>query len=227
MKLLEYILDKKKLVIFDFDGVLVDSVNVKTEAFGLMYKDYGLDVVKKVHDHHIENGGLPRFEKFKHYHKNFLGKNLNEDGIQEMSNQFSKMVVEKVVSADWIPGAEKFLKTLYKHKINCIVVSATPQNEIELIIKKRNMNIYFSSIYGSPTSKNENLLSALNKNSVYAKDAIFFGDALADWQASSKSDIQFVGIGKSIRDLLNSNNESVYFFDDFNGINQTSSNIYL
>ena len=46
MKLLEYILSKKKLVIFDFDGVLVDSVNVKTEAFGLMYKDYGSDVVK-------------------------------------------------------------------------------------------------------------------------------------------------------------------------------------
>ena len=219
MKLLEYILSKKKLVIFDFDGVLVDSVNVKTEAFGLMYKDYGSDVVKKVHDHHIENGGLPRFEKFRHYHKNFLGKTLNEDGVQEMSKKFSKMVVERVVSADWIPGAEEFLKILYKHKINCVVVSATPQNEIELIIKKRNINFYFSSIYGSPTSKHVNLSSALNKNSVFAKDAIFFGDALADWQASSKNNIQFVGIGKSIKNLLEKNNESIYFIDDFKGIN--------
>ena len=66
-----------KAIIFDFDGVILNSVNVKTEAFKELYKQYGSAVVKKVEKYHLENGGISRFEKFKYYHKNFLNIDLN------------------------------------------------------------------------------------------------------------------------------------------------------
>ena len=57
-----------KGIIFDFDGVIADSVQVKTDAFAALYKPYGPDIVKKVVEHHEANGGMSHFEKIRLYH---------------------------------------------------------------------------------------------------------------------------------------------------------------
>ena len=49
-------------IIFDFDGVLVESVDVKTRAFASLYEKYGQKVVAQVEDYHLNNGGIARFE---------------------------------------------------------------------------------------------------------------------------------------------------------------------
>ena len=45
-------------ILFDFDGVIADSVHVKTEAFAKIYEPYGKEVVNRVVTHHIANGGV-------------------------------------------------------------------------------------------------------------------------------------------------------------------------
>ena len=75
--------------LFDFDGVIAESVNVKTEAFSILYQPYGKDVVKKVVKHHLTNGGVSRFEKFKIYHKEFLNIELNGLGSVRLSELHS------------------------------------------------------------------------------------------------------------------------------------------
>ena len=72
---------KYDAIFFDFDGVIVDSVHIKTQVFYEMYLPYGKNIAKKAKQHHIENGGVSRFEKFKVYHKDFLGKTLNNDEL--------------------------------------------------------------------------------------------------------------------------------------------------
>ena len=62
------ILDTKSVFVFDFDGVLADSVNIKTLAFYELYKEYGGSISSKVVEHHEANGGMSRFDKFKYYH---------------------------------------------------------------------------------------------------------------------------------------------------------------
>ena len=62
------ILDTKSVFVFDFDGVLADSVNIKTLAFYELYKEYGDSISSKVVEHHEANGGVSRFEKIKLYH---------------------------------------------------------------------------------------------------------------------------------------------------------------
>ena len=61
-------------VVFDFDGVLVESVDVKTDAFAALYRPYGSDIVEKVVAWHMAHGGVMRFEKFRHFHRVFLGR---------------------------------------------------------------------------------------------------------------------------------------------------------
>ena len=54
-------------IVFDFDGVLAESVDIKTRAFALLFRDEGEEVVRKVIDFHLKNGGVSRFEKIKFF----------------------------------------------------------------------------------------------------------------------------------------------------------------
>ena len=88
-----------KGIIFDFDGVIAESVQVKTDAFAALYVTYGKDIVDRVVEHHESNGGMSRFEKIKIYHGLFLNKTITEGEITDLANQFSELVVEKVIAA--------------------------------------------------------------------------------------------------------------------------------
>ena len=72
-----------KAIIFDFDGVISESVNVKTKTFAKLYLKYGKEISEKVVDHHLLNGGISRFVKFQLYHEKFLGIKLNNQQIKE------------------------------------------------------------------------------------------------------------------------------------------------
>ena len=85
---------------------------------------------------------MSRFKKFKYYHETYLGKKLELKDIERMSQKFSELVVTQVISSNWIPGAQDFLQKLYE-KIDCVIVSATPQLEIEQIVIERKMTKYF------------------------------------------------------------------------------------
>ena len=43
---------------------------------------------------------------------------------------------------------------------------------------------------------------------------------MADWEASDKIGVQFVGVGDSIKDLLSENSESSYFIQNFEIFNE-------
>ena len=128
------LLKNKRLFAFDFDGVIVDSVNIKTEAFAEIYKPYGQKIVDRVINHHINNGGMSRFTKFKYYHNNYLNENIDESEIESMSSKVSNIVVAKVISSQWIIGIIEFLNKLKLKKIDCVIISATPQKELIQII---------------------------------------------------------------------------------------------
>ena len=51
--------------IFDFDGVIKDSVRVKSDAFVLLYASEGEEFQKRVEEYHLAHGGISRYEKFR------------------------------------------------------------------------------------------------------------------------------------------------------------------
>lgn len=191
-------IDKCKLLIFDFDGVLVDSVEVKTDAFASLYDAYGLQIVKKVRGHQINNGGMSRFEKFKYYHQNFLNQEVSQETVDNLSKKFSKLVFDKVVSTSEIKSSTEFLKKYSKSKI-LVINSATPELELKKIIRARELEDYFSHVLGSPASKLENISTILKICNCSKEDAIFFGDSNSDIDAAINAKIDFIGVGNSIR----------------------------
>ncbi len=181
---------------FDFDGVLADSVEVKTEAFAKMFESYGSKIRGQVIDHHRENGGMPRKEKFKHYYSEILKEPINDKQINDLCNRFSSLVVKAVINAPEIPGAQDFLKKWHQ-KVSCFIVSATPDEEIQYIVKERGLGKFIQEILGSNRSKTDNLKYLLKKYGFDNMLSLFFGDAESDYIAAKNCEVPFIGIGDS------------------------------
>lgn len=182
-------LEKIDCIIFDFDGVLVDSNHIKAEAFQNFYN-------KNPKYHEIsqfltEKSGLSRFEKFSFIENEILGNNYS---IKESTllSKFSEMVMNKVINAKWIDGAIDFLDTA-KNKVPMYVVSAAPQEELLIIIKKRELVNYFNFVYGSPKSKVDNIKTIIKQNKYDNNKVLMVGDAIEDYQSSIASNIFFIG----------------------------------
>ncbi len=191
-----------KAVIFDFDGVLVESVDIKTKAFAKLFESEGNDIVEKVVVYHVKNAGISRFEKFKYIYKEIINRPLTEERFDDLCQRFSHLVVDEVVSAPYVKGAKEFLDG-YANKYMCFVASATPQDEMEEIIKRRHMQGYFKGVYGSPKKKGDivrEILAAytLEHNEMPFNSAlspqsfVYVGDAISDYQAAKDNSIRFI-----------------------------------
>ncbi len=180
-----------KNIIFDFDGVICESVDIKTEAFYEMYLPYGENIAKKVKEYHLANGGMPRFDKFEYYEKNILGKALTDEKMKSLSTEFSTLVKEKVIIAPFVKGALEFLKE-YSQNYICFIVSATPMKEMQEIAKEKNIDQYFQEIFGSPKNKNEWGKYILETYKLKAGETLFVGDARSDYNAAKANDMHFL-----------------------------------
>lgn len=182
--------------IFDFDGVLADSVEVKTEAFAKLFESYGPDIVTKVVAHHRSNGGMNRFDKFRIYYKEYLKKPITDTELITLSDKFSRLVVEQIVRAPEIEGATPFLNE-YCSLLPCFVNSATPQKELIEIVEQRGWSGYFKEVLGAPVSKKDNLQYILNTYGLPPEKCLFFGDATSDYEAARVCGVPFLGIVKN------------------------------
>ena len=125
-----------KAIIFDYDGTIADSVDIKTQAFAELYKPYGIDIADKVVKYHLSHGGVSRFDKFKYFHKEFLNIELSEFEIQNLAKKFSKLVIFEVVNAPYITGSLEFITNNYK-VFDMFISTATPTDEIHKILKRK------------------------------------------------------------------------------------------
>lgn len=184
-----------KAIIYDFDGVICDSVNVKTDAFATMYAQYGSLIQQRVIDYHLVNGGVSRFEKFKYYQKELLGKadELSDAELKEMSDQFSSIALQKVIDALYIPGADTFLKKMM-NKYKQYVCTGTPEKEINIILEKKNLSHLFTDVYGSPATKTTIIQNIKKKYGIASSEMVFLGDAMTDYKAALAENVPFIGL---------------------------------
>ncbi|WP_368658041.1 HAD family hydrolase [Metabacillus halosaccharovorans] len=183
---------KYDAIVFDFDGVLVESVNLKTQAFAELYLEYGQDIVDKVVKYHLQNGGVSRFLKFKYFHEVLLGKQITDEELNKLSDKFTKIALEAIVKAEWVKGADDFLNE-FQGKIPMFVASGTPDGELKEIIKQRDMEKYFVSVHGTPTKKGT-IINAIIKEYGFDRNRVLMvGDALADLEGATEANVNFLG----------------------------------
>lgn len=179
-----------KAIIFDFDGVIVDSMDIKTQAFTKLFKDYP-EYIDEIVQFHIDNGGMSRYEKFRIIYRDILHEPLSESRFNELCQRFSEYVYNEVLKCPFIPGALEFLGKYYK-KLLLFIVSGTPQEEIKAIIKERNLDSFFAGVYGSPADKDILILNILKDYKLNPLEVISVGDSITDYEGALKARVPFI-----------------------------------
>ncbi len=182
---------KPAAVVFDCDGVLIESVDIKTEAFTELFADYP-EHHEAIANHHQENLGISRFEKFEWIYRELLGKRLAEDESRGLGQRFSDLVFERVVRCPAVAGTEPALRRLRADGMPTFIASGTPQEELEVVISARGWHRFFQGIYGSPSSKPDILESIAEDLAIGPSRLIFVGDGWSDYEAARKTGASFI-----------------------------------
>jgi phosphoglycolate phosphatase-like HAD superfamily hydrolase len=180
-----------RAIAFDFDGVLAESVDVKTCAYVSLFEKYGQNIISKVVDYHMRNGGVSRFVKLRTIYDKILKKPLSEDKFKSLSEQFSSIVVDKVVAAPWVSGAKNFLIRNQSRYI-FFIISGTPEDELKGIVHRRKMDHFFDSVRGAPKDKVSLLKEVMIEYHLKPEEILFVGDAETDWCAARETGVPFI-----------------------------------
>lgn len=180
----------KKNVWWDFDGVIKESLEVKSLGFAKLFGSYNKELVNRIVNHHNFNGGISRYKKIPLYLE-WVGEEVNPNKIDAFCKKFSEIVKNEVLSSPWVPGVYSILEENYKSK-NYFLLSATPQDEIEYILKKLKLSNFFKVIYGSPTEKVDAIKKTILEYNISIENSIFVGDSESDLKAAANSGVDFL-----------------------------------
>ncbi len=179
-------------IFFDFDGVLVESMQVKIDAFRSLYAPYGRDIEEKALAHYLANTGINRGIRITECHRAFLGRELAEAEVRSLSDRFGELVEDRVVACEWVPGARAVLEHWYR-RLPLFLVSATPNEELARILEHRGMTHYFASVHGSPPDKITVIGRLLEEHGWTGDQVLMVGDGPPDHRAAAANGVAFVG----------------------------------
>ncbi len=184
-----------KAIVFDFDGVIAESMDLKSEAFAYVFRDCSKDVIEKVVKLHRDNGGMTRFEKFRIAYRDFLRRELTKAREEQLGKEFSDYVFDRTVKCPYVSGAKEFIEKNYK-KYKLFVASGIPHQEINQIIDARGLQQYFIGVWGIPgpvgKNKGDILKMILLQFKFLPNEIIFIGDAPTDYQGAVDAGVPFI-----------------------------------
>lgn len=187
-----------KTIVFDCDGVILDSNIVKTEAYFRTAKQLGVTdaQAQALVDYHVKLGGVSRYHKFDWFLREVLKQPVTKDTIQSWLDAFAKELEVVLMQCDIAEGLEELkLKT---PNATWMVLSGGDQQEIRDLFHKRTLpsgkvlaELFEGGLFGSPDNKDEVL--AREKVSGHLRfPALFVGDSKYDYEAASKAGLDFL-----------------------------------
>jgi phosphoglycolate phosphatase-like HAD superfamily hydrolase len=179
-----------KAVIFDFDGVIVESAELKKNAYELIFKEY-TDDCRETLDYFITNSGFSRFIIFRYFFENTLKKEYTDSIGEILSKRYSGIVLQEVINAPFVDGAEEFLKKNHTRFLT-FIATGTPHKEILYIAEQRGIDSYFDGIFGSPELKQKIINTILKEYGLKNDEVVFVGDAESDLTAALDTGVHFV-----------------------------------
>ena len=200
-----------KAIVFDFDGVILESAKIKTEAFADVVKDYPKQQAEAFVAYHMIHMGISRHVKFRYFIEEILKQPYCEETEQELADRFSDIVFSRIMECPYVPGAKDFLDRNYR-KYDLYVASGTPKAELEQIMEGRDLTQYFKQIYGTPMKKEE-IVDVICHDYGYAKEEmVFVGDAATDKNAAYHTGLKF--IGRNTEDNIDAFRDVAYRVDN-------------
>ena len=180
-------------IFFDFDGVIVDSVEAKISAFGELYSGFGPDIRRKVEAYQRAVPGETRYDKIPRFHREWLGQELSEAEILTWCDRLSGIVLDQVVACPLLPDVNAALALLQRLGTPAHIVSGTPHQELQEIVERKGLSPFFASVRGAPEKKASIVMDILNQSADVPQDCLFIGDAMTDYDCAKACSMDFLG----------------------------------
>ena len=136
-----------KAAIFDWDGTITDSNNIKTEAFVELFQSACPQAAGYIREYQQNRGGISRFEKFRHYIRHFFHREASAAELEDFGRRYAALCRPKLLNAPFIPGAVETLRKLSLEKIPVFIVTGSPATEIRELAATRNLLPLIHTVY--------------------------------------------------------------------------------
>lgn len=178
-----------RTLVFDCDGVVLDSNKVKTEAFYKAALPYGENAAQALVDYHVAHGGISRYKKFAWFLQELVplyAPKKNGPNLDALLRVYASKVLQGLLTCDIAPGLEKLRDETEDSR--WLIVSGGDQDELRKVFAERGLTLWFDGgVFGSPDTKEKILAGGLLSGNI-REPAIFFGDSKYDYLAA-------VGVG--------------------------------
>ena len=184
---------RQPVIVFDFDGVVVDSNQIKYDAWFNLFPDS-----ESVSDQLIEQA-LREVKETRFDILDFIFSRLGqassqrEQNVQVFAQKYNTLVQAEIQSRGLMPGARETLERLRRsHQL--FINSATPEQALAETLQALDLRQLFVGAYGKPASKSDNLKKIAARTGVNAEQILFVGDSSSDWQAAQYERCRFIGV---------------------------------
>ena len=186
-------LSKYKTILWDFDGVILNSNVIRTRGFKEIFKEFPKDKMFELVKYHNENGGLSRYHKIEYFFTKILKNKITQDEISFYAKKYKVFILNNLIEKRYIiKDTLDYIKEI-QNAFSMHIVSASDENELIQICKELELDYFFDSICGSPVTKKENIKRLLEHNNLINEEVVFIGDSINDYEAAVYNEIDFVG----------------------------------
>ncbi len=185
-------LKKYKTLVFDCDGVVLNSNQTKIDAYYNVAKRMGgTDAqAQALVDHHVAKGSFPRNGKIEYYFEHILKQPLTDALMQQYLQAFDDILDTTLMQCEVALGLDA-LKAATQEAA-WMLLSGGDQAELRRVFPRRNLaNLFEAGIFGGPDKKDD-VLAREKANGNIVFPALFLGDSKYDHQAASRAGLDFV-----------------------------------
>ena len=183
------------IIIFDFDGVIVDSNEVRINGFIRLYQNRYPWAIDEFRRYLRLNSGLSRYKKIEYFYENILRIEPELMILTKDAEDYSSIVKSDVIKAPFINGFIDFIKKNI-NRFEYAMISSSNQLELIEICMNRDIDKYFTEILGSPIEKNKNIERFIRNKNAIKSEIVYVGDTKYDEIAALNSGISFIGFGQ-------------------------------
>jgi phosphoglycolate phosphatase-like HAD superfamily hydrolase len=192
-------------VVFDFDGVLVDSNAVKRNAYFQIFAGTGASD-ELIGQTLLSQGDGDRYQIIAAILAGMVAAGLlaaeraGTGAVSELAAAYNGICEEYAASCAAIGGAEEALRAL-DERYGLYVNSATPEEPLRRIVARRGWAPHFRAVLGRPRSKAENLGLAMAREGCGPDATLLVGDGRHDLAAARLVGCHFIGVRNIFNDF--------------------------
>lgn len=184
---------KLKAIIFDMNGVLIDSNTFNANLFREIFGSYSKEAGEKAAYHYFHNGGIPRKKRMEMYLREFAGVEPTEEEVQKVLDRFSELLNQRISEIPLKHNVRELLEEKYG-KCLLFVSSGALVKDARRILEAKGILKFFNEVYGSPQTKDKHIAEILKKYGLKNDEVVFIGDSIHDKEAADKTGVNFIGM---------------------------------